>query len=90
MKDAFDFFLDPSTIMCTAGAVIVFVAFFGCMGALRENTCFLQFVSNLIMYTRGKQQFNNKKCNTTLTLTSVKILWKHDEKSKRIVWNLSL
>lgn len=45
VKDAFDFFLDPSTLMCTAGSLIVFVSFFGCMGALRENTCFLKFVS---------------------------------------------
>ncbi|XP_071169690.1 tetraspanin-33-like [Mytilus edulis] len=50
VKDAFDFFLDPSTIMCTAGAVIVFVAFFGCMGALRENTCFLQFFNYLVTF----------------------------------------
>jgi tetraspanin-33 len=45
VRDAIDFFLDPSTIMCTAGSITVFVTFFGCMGALRENTCFLRFVS---------------------------------------------
>jgi tetraspanin-33 len=44
VKDAFDFFLDPSTLMCTGGAIVVFITFFGCMGALRENTCLLKTV----------------------------------------------
>lgn len=44
VKDAFDFFLDPATLMTTGGAIIVFITFFGCMGALRENTCFLKTV----------------------------------------------
>ncbi|XP_060071289.1 tetraspanin-33-like [Ylistrum balloti] len=42
VKDAFDFFLDPATIMVTAGSIVVFISFFGCMGALRENMCFLK------------------------------------------------
>lgn len=42
VKDAFDFFLDPSTLMTTGGAIVVFITFFGCMGALRENVCFLK------------------------------------------------
>ena len=44
VKDAFDFFLDPATLMTTGGAIIVFITFFGCMGALRENTCLLKTV----------------------------------------------
>lgn len=50
VKDAFDFFLDPSTLMCTAGSLIVFVSFFGCMGALRENTCFLKFFNYAVTF----------------------------------------
>ncbi|KAK3094435.1 hypothetical protein FSP39_001763 [Pinctada imbricata] len=42
IRDAFDFFLDPAMLMVTAGSIIVFITFFGCMGSLRENTCFLK------------------------------------------------
>ncbi|KAK7508570.1 hypothetical protein BaRGS_00000136 [Batillaria attramentaria] len=37
-----EFLFDPSCLMCLAGAVTVFAAFFGCGGALRENTLFLR------------------------------------------------
>lgn len=56
VKDAFDFFLDPSTLMTTGGAIVVFITFFGCMGALRENVCFLKTVSTAV--------FSLKKCKT--------------------------
>lgn len=56
VKDAFDFFLDPSTLMTTGGAIVVFITFFGCMGALRENVCFLKTVSTVIC--------SLKKCKT--------------------------
>lgn len=50
VKDAFDFFLDPSTLMCTGGAIVVFITFFGCMGALRENTCFLKTYNYVLSF----------------------------------------
>lgn len=42
VKNWMEFFLDPVSLICLAGAIVVFVAFFGCMGSLRENTCFIQ------------------------------------------------
>ncbi|XP_022288119.2 tetraspanin-33-like [Crassostrea virginica] len=50
VKDAFDFFLDPATLMTTGGAIIVFITFFGCMGALRENTCFLKTYNYILSF----------------------------------------
>lgn len=60
VKDAFDFFLDPSTLMTTGGAIVVFITFFGCMGALRENVCFLKTVSTVVCCV--------KKCKTSCCL----------------------
>ncbi|KAK7109100.1 tetraspanin-17-like [Littorina saxatilis] len=42
VQDPLDFFLDPACDMCLAGSLIFFLSFLGCMGALRENTCFLK------------------------------------------------
>lgn len=42
VHDVLDFFLDPACDMCLAGAFIFVLAFFGCTGALRENTVFLK------------------------------------------------
>ncbi|GAB1604468.1 tetraspanin-33 [Argonauta hians] len=36
-----EFFLDPVSLVCLFGGIVVFVTFFGCMGSLREKTCFL-------------------------------------------------
>ncbi|XP_041368657.1 tetraspanin-33-like isoform X2 [Gigantopelta aegis] len=37
-----DFLFDPACILTLAGSICVVIAFFGCAGALRENTCFLR------------------------------------------------
>ncbi|KAL5017426.1 hypothetical protein ScPMuIL_007015 [Solemya velum] len=52
VNDAIDFFFDPACLMCSAGSIIVFIAYFGCTGALRENTCFLlvYYVSMWLMF----------------------------------------
>ncbi|XP_025096703.1 tetraspanin-33-like [Pomacea canaliculata] len=42
VHDAIDFFLDPACDMCLAGSLVFALAFFGCMGSLRENTAFLK------------------------------------------------
>jgi hypothetical protein len=44
VNDPLDFFLDPACIMCVIGAFVFVLSFFGCTGALRENTCFLKLV----------------------------------------------
>ncbi|XP_046372095.1 tetraspanin-33-like [Haliotis rufescens] len=53
VTDAIDFFLDPSCVLCLVGSVMTFIAFFGCMGSLRENTVFLKifhyFLSLLLL-----------------------------------------
>lgn len=57
VHDAIDFFFDPSTLMCTAGAIAVVITFFGWIGALREYTSCLRAVRNLsqiILYVRGR------------------------------------
>lgn len=35
----------PANVMIAAGVVIFFVSFLGCVGALKENKCFLVIVS---------------------------------------------
>ncbi|XP_059171640.1 tetraspanin-33-like [Physella acuta] len=37
-----DFIFDPACILCLSGCIILFVAFFGCGGALRESRLFLR------------------------------------------------
>lgn len=37
-----EFLFDPSCLMCLAGSIMVFAAFFGCGGALRENMAFIR------------------------------------------------
>jgi len=49
-----EFFLDPGLIFIIAGSIIFIIGFTGCVGALRENTCLLMFVSqySLLSYIR--------------------------------------
>lgn len=37
--------VDPATILLIVGAIMFWIGFFGWVGALRENTAFLQVVS---------------------------------------------
>ncbi|GFS02397.1 tetraspanin [Elysia marginata] len=48
VTNAILFFLDPACDTCLAGAVITIMGLLGCMGALREITCFLKIVSSLL------------------------------------------
>lgn len=45
-----EFFVDPGLIFIIVGAVIFVIGFSGCVGALRENTCLLMFVSVNTVY----------------------------------------
>ena len=38
-------FLSPVVLLLIAGCIVFFIGFFGCIGALRENTCLLAIVS---------------------------------------------
>ena len=38
---------DPAVVMIVVGVFIVIISFFGTVGALRENICFLKTVSRL-------------------------------------------
>ncbi|PVD29774.1 hypothetical protein C0Q70_09031 [Pomacea canaliculata] len=42
VRDSASFYLDPSAMLCSVGAVAFLVAFVGCLGALRENICLLK------------------------------------------------
>ncbi|KAK0397768.1 hypothetical protein QR680_002260 [Steinernema hermaphroditum] len=48
LNRASKFYLDPAWILIVVGAVTFLIGFSGCIGALRENTCFLSFYSSLL------------------------------------------
>ena len=41
---------DPAVVMIVVGLLIFIISFFGTVGALRENICFLRTVSMLFLY----------------------------------------
>uniref|UniRef100_A0A914LP42 Tetraspanin n=1 Tax=Meloidogyne incognita TaxID=6306 RepID=A0A914LP42_MELIC len=42
------FYLDPAWVLIIVGAIIWSIGFSGCVGALRENTCFLAIYSSIL------------------------------------------
>ncbi|KHN88039.1 Tetraspanin-5 [Toxocara canis] len=48
LNKASKFYLDPAVFLIFAGGLIFLIGFSGCIGALRENTCFLALYSTII------------------------------------------
>lgn len=51
IENVYDVVLNISLVMVIAGGVVFVVSFAGCVGALRENTCLLKFVSTIKLYS---------------------------------------
>ena len=45
IRDVLDIVFDPAILIVTAGCVLFVLAFFGCIGSLRENNSLLKLVS---------------------------------------------
>lgn len=45
IRDVLDIVFDPAILIVTAGCVLFVLAFFGCIGSLRENNLLLKLVS---------------------------------------------
>lgn len=50
LENVYDVIINISLVMVMMGGVVFIVSFAGCVGALRENTCLLKFVSQLMHY----------------------------------------
>ena len=59
---------DPAAVMIAVGLLIFIISFFGTVGALRENICFLRTVSIIFVY-----RFQNLQIENSLTTESVDI-----------------
>ena len=55
--NVYDIVLNISLVMIIAGTVVFIVSFAGCVGALRENTCLLKFVSICISQMHLRKLF---------------------------------
>lgn len=62
VRDSASFYLDPSAMLCSVGAVAFLVAFVGCLGALRENICLLKTVSGFGLYDLWPQNYARCTC----------------------------
>lgn len=63
LDTVYDVILNVSLVMVIMGGIVFIVSFAGCVGALRENTCLLKFVSNIQIKTVLAQQIFCKLCN---------------------------
>ena len=63
--------LDPAMLFILSGGVMFIIGFAGCVGALRENTCLLMFVSMLILLLLFKDRFVHLIWKLTTSLPSL-------------------
>ncbi|KAG1665187.1 Tetraspanin-33 [Nymphon striatum] len=49
IESVFDVLLDVSIVIMVAGGIVFIISYAGCLGALRENTCLLQFFSYCLL-----------------------------------------
>lgn len=63
LENVYDVILNISLVMVIMGGVVFIVSFAGCVGALRENTCLLKFVSTDFALFHIQYHLMNLKVN---------------------------
>ncbi|KAI5641019.1 tetraspanin family domain-containing protein [Phthorimaea operculella] len=78
LDTVYDVMLNISLLIALLGGVVFIVSFAGCVGALRENTCLLKFVSISTIRVRISPRAGLSKRRQLLPDTFIKVHFIHN------------